>query len=115
MSYIEHLLSVISTITRYVSISVFPSLVVTPIGSASSTIGLKICAIIAGIKNNKSIIQKKHDKIVLLAKSNLSSIEVLISKVVIDSNSSHDEFILTNNVLKKFYDMKKELKNSNNK
>ena len=39
-----------------------------PVGIASSAIGLKICAIIAGIKKYKSIIKKKkkkHGKIVL--------------------------------------------------
>ena len=46
------------------------------IGTTSSGIGLKICAIIAAIKNHKSIIKKtkkKHDQIVLLAKSKLNS------------------------------------------
>ena len=33
---------------------------------------------------------KNPDKIVLLAKSKLSSIEVLISKALIDSNITHD-------------------------
>ena len=72
----------------------------------------------AGIKKHKSIIKKKrkkHDKIVLLAKSKLNNIEVLISKALTDSNISHDEFVLINNVLKEFYDMKEEIKNSNNK
>ena len=65
-------------------------------------IALKICAITARIKNYKSIIEKnkkKYDKIVLLAKSKLNGIEVLISKVLIDSNISDDEFILIDNVL----------------
>ena len=77
-----------------------------------STIGLKICAIAAGIKKYKSIIKKKrkHDKTVLLAKSKLNSIEVLISKVLIDSNISHDGFVLINNVLKEYDDMKEEKK-----
>ena len=44
--------------------------------------------------------KKKHDKIVLLAKSKLNNIEALISKALIDSNISHDEFVLINNVLK---------------
>ena len=64
LNYIENFLILASTITGCVSIS---------IGIASSTIGLKICAITAGIKKYKSIIKKKkkkHDKIVLLAKSN---------------------------------------------
>ena len=59
--------------------------------------------------------RKKHDKIVLLAKSKLNGIEVLISKALIDSSISHDEFVLINNVLKEFYDAREEIKNSNNK
>ena len=43
--------------------------------------------------------KKKHDKIVLLAKPKLYSIKILISKVLIDSDISHDEFIFINNVL----------------
>ena len=39
--------------------------------------------------------------------------ELLISKAVIDSNISHDEFISINNVLNEFFDMKEEIKNSN--
>ena len=51
--------------------------------------------------------RKKHDKIVLLAKSKLNGIEVLISKTLIDSKISRDEFVLLNNVLRELYDMKK--------
>ena len=51
LNYTEHLLILISTVTRYISISVFASLVVIPIGITSSAIGLKICLITAGIKN----------------------------------------------------------------
>ena len=124
MNYIEyielyiHSLIVTSTITGCVPISAFASLVEIPIGIASSTIGLKICVITAAIKKFKSKIKKKrkkHDKTVFLAKSKLNSVEVLISKALIDSNISHDEFILINNMLKEFYDMKEEIKNSNNK
>ena len=50
LSYIDHSLIVISTITGCVLISSFASLVRIPIGVASSTIGLKICVITAGIK-----------------------------------------------------------------
>ena len=42
-----------------VSISAFDSLVSILIGIAISVVGLKICAIIAGIKKYKSIIKKK--------------------------------------------------------
>ena len=70
LNYIEHFLILGSTITGCVSISAFASLVGIPIGIASSTIGLKICVITAGIKKYKSIIKKKkkkHDKTELLA------------------------------------------------
>ena len=51
----------------------------------------------------------------MLAKSQLNRIEVWTSKALIDSNVSHDEFVLINNLLKEFYDMKEEIKNSNDK
>ena len=96
------------------SISSFPSLLGIPIGITSSEIGLRICAIAAGIKKYKSIImkkKKKHDLIVLLEKSKLNSIEVLISKALIDSNNSQDKFVLTNNMLIKYGNLKEEIKN----
>ena len=65
MNYNEHSLIAFSTITGFVSISAFASLVRIPIGIASSTIGLKICVITTGIKKYKSIIKKRrkrHDK-----------------------------------------------------
>ena len=117
-NYIDHLLIVISTITGCVSISGFTSLSGIPIAITSSAIGLKICAITAGTKRSKSITKKekkKHDQIVLLAKSKLNSAEVLISKALIDSNINHDKLVLIDNVMKEFYDMKEEIKNSNNK
>ena len=50
----------------------------------------------------------------MLAKSKLNSMEVLLSKPLIDLNISQVEFISVNNVLKE-YDMKKEIKDSNYK
>ena len=76
--------------------------------------GIKICAITAGIKKHKSIRKKKknkkHDKILLLGKDKLNTIGVPISKVLIDSCISHDEFVSIN-VLGKHNEIKKEIKN----
>ena len=44
----------------------------------------------------------------MLAKTMLNSIEVLLSKDLIDLNSSHDEFVSIN-VLKEYNDTKKEI------
>ena len=114
VNYIEHFLILDFVIIRCISVSDFTVFLSITIGITSSAIGLKICAIIAGIKIYKSIIKKnKHDKIVLLAKSRLNSIEVLISKALIESNISHDKFVLINNGPKEYDEMKEELNNSN--
>ena len=90
VNYIEHFLILGSTINGCVSISGFGFLVSISIGIP---IGLNIFAITAVIKKYKSINKKKkkkHYKIVLLAKSKLNSIEILMSKALIDSVISHD-------------------------
>ena len=64
---------------------IFTSLIGIPIAITSSAVGLKIYAISAEIKKYKSIIKKNkkmHDKIVLLGKSKLDTIETLTSKVL---------------------------------
>ena len=68
----------------------------------SSTIRLKICVIKIGIKTYKSINKKNkknYDKIISLVKSKLNITEVWIFNTLIDSNVSHDELALINNVL----------------
>ena len=51
----------------------------------------------------------------MLAKSELNSIVVLVSKSLINLNISHDELVLINIVLKEYNVMEKEIKNSNDK
>ena len=112
MNDTNHSVTVIITITECVSISAFASLVGIPIVIESFSIAFKICVIAAEIKKYNSIIKKtrkKHDKTVLLAKSKLNSIEALISKNLTDSSISHEELML-----KEFYNMKEEIKSSNN-
>ena len=95
-----------------VSISAFASLVSVPVSIKSSAVGIKICAITAGIKKCKSIIKKNkknHEKIVLLGKDTLNTIEVLISKTLIDSYISQDELVSVNNVLTEYNKMKEEV------
>ena len=58
-NYIEHFLMLAPTTTVCTSIFAFTSLIGTLIGIRSSAIGLKICAITAGIKKYESIIKKR--------------------------------------------------------
>ena len=63
------------------------------------------------MKKNK---KNEHDKMVLLGKDKLNIIEVLISKALIDSYISHDEFVSVKNALKEYNEMKEEIKNPEN-
>ena len=46
----------------------------------------------------------------MLAKPTLNNIKVFISKTLNDSIISHDEFVLINDVLKQYNEMKKEIR-----
>ena len=112
-----HFLVFVCGVIGCVSISAFASLDGIPLGIASSAVGLKICVITAEIKKYKSIIKKKkkkHNKIVLVAKTELNTIEVLISKALIDSYINYDVFVSVNNVLREYNEMKEEIRNHQN-
>ena len=63
------------------------------------TVRIKSFANTTGIKTFKSIIKKKkkmYDEIALLSKTDLNTIEVLISKTLTDCYINHDEFFAVN-------------------
>ena len=99
LNFFKRSLVSVSALSDSGSISAFPSLVAVPSSIAISTVGVN-CAITTRIKIYQSIIEKKkknNNKIVLLAIAKLITIEVLISKALIDSYINHDEM---NNVLR---------------
>ena len=109
LNYVEHLVILASTVAGCFSISAFASLVAIPVGIRSSAVGIKIFVITAEIGKYKSIINKRkknHDKVVLLGKDKLNTTEVLISKALISSYISHDEFVSVNNVFWEHHEMK---------
>ena len=98
-----------STVTGWVSISSFTSLVAVSVGITNSAVLLKICETTAGNNNYKSIIKRKNNnnnnnnnKIVLLGKAKLDTIDVFISKAFINSYISHDELFSINSELNLF-------------
>ena len=58
---------------------------------------------------------KKHDKILMLAKSKLNSIETLVSQALIDMEIGHEEFNVIVGEKQKYERMKKNLGNANEK
>ena len=66
-----------------------------PAGIAGASFTLILSLTIEIIKKLRSITRnkkKKHDKILLLAKSKLNSIEILVSQALIDMEISHEKF-----------------------
>ena len=94
--YIDKTLIVLSATSGGISIISFISVIGIPAGIASASFTL-IFSLTTGII--KKIIErsmkerkKKHNKIVMLAKSKLNSIETLMSQALIDLDISHEEF-----------------------
>ena len=86
--YIDKILIVLSATTRGVSICSFTSVVGAPVGIASASFTLIFSLTTGIVKKLLSITRnkkKKHDKILVLAKSKLKSSETLISQALIDT------------------------------
>ena len=82
--------------TGGVSIISFTSIVGAPVGIASANITLFFFLTTGIVKKLMNITRnkkKKHDKILMLVKSKLGSIETLVSQALIDIEISHEEFI----------------------
>ena len=94
--YIDKILIVLSATSGRVSIISFASAIGTPVGIVSASFTL-IFSLATGIVKKLLDItrkkRKKHDKILMLAKSKLNSIDTLISQALIDMDISHEEFI----------------------
>ena len=94
--YIDKILIVLSATSGGVSIISFTSIIGAPVGIASASFTLIFSLTTGIIKKLLSITRnkkKKHDKVLMLAKSKLNSIETLVSQALIDMEISHEEFI----------------------
>ena len=93
--YIDKILIVLRAVSSGICINSSASVVGARVGIASASITL-IFSLTTGIikqllrttRNKK----KKHNNILILAKSKLDSIETLVSQALIDMETSHDEF-----------------------
>ena len=116
--YIDKILIFVSATSGGVSIISFISIFGVPVGIASASFTL-IFSIVKGIikillkttRNKK----KKHDNILMLAKSKLNSTEILVSKALNDMDISHEEFTIILNEKDKYDRMKYKIINENEK
>ena len=117
--YIDKTLIVLSAASGGISIISFTSVIRIPAGIASASFTL-IFSLTTGIIKKLSKItrnkKKKHNKIVMLAKSKLNSIKTLMSQDIIMSlmshlDISHEEFKTIANEKEKYEQMKEDIKN----
>ena len=110
--YIDQALIALSATSGGVSIISFTSIVGAPVGIASASFTLIFSLTTGIVKKLLNITRnkkKKHDKILMLAKSKLNSIETLISQALIDMDISHEEFVTILKEKDKYEKMKDNL------
>ena len=114
--YIDQALIALSATSGGVSIISFTSIVGAPVGIASASLTLFFSLTTGIVKKLLNITRnkkEKHDKILMLAKSKLNSIET--SKTLIDMDISHEEFLTILKQKDKYEKMKDNLRSENEK
>ena len=112
------MLIVVSATSGRICIIYSESVAGAPVGMAEASFTLIFSLTTGIIKKLLSITRnkkKKHDKILMLAKSKLNSIKPLISEVLIDMDLSHDEFVTILKEKDKYEKMKDNLRSENEK
>ena len=117
-NYIDKILIVLSATSSGVCIILSATFVGAPVGIASSSVTLIFSLTTGVIKTLLCITRnkkKKHDKILMLAKSKLDSIETLVSQALIGMKKSHEEFNAKFWEKQKYQRMKEGVKNVSKK
>ena len=117
--YMEKVLIVLSATSGGVSIVSFTSIVGAPVGIKSASFTLTFSVTTRIVKKLLNITskkkKKKHDKILMLSKSKLNSIETLISQALIYMEKSHERFITILKQKDKYEKVKDNLRSENQK
>ena len=114
--YIDKILAVLSARTGGMSIISFTSTIGVPVGIVSASFTLIVSITTGIIKKLLSALikkKKKHDEILMLAKSKYNSIEALLSQALNDIDISHKEFFTILNEKDKYERMKYNLISKN--
>ena len=114
--YTDKILIILSAGTGVVLIISFTSTTGVPAGIASASLTLIFLIITEIIKKLLNITRskkKKHDEILMLAKSKFNSIETLISQALNDMEISHEEFITIFKEKDRYEKMKENIRDKN--
>ena len=114
--YFDKSLIVLSVTTGIISIASFVTAIGIPVRMMSASCSLAFSVTTEIIKKllkttrNK---KKKHNKIVMLARSKLNSIESKISEALINNEVSHEDFLIIINEEKKCWELKENIRMMN--
>ena len=114
--YFENSLIVLSVTAGSISIASFSTVIGAPVGMTSASFSVAFSISTGIIKNllettrNK---KKKHNNIVMLARSELNSIESKISEALINNEISHEDFMTIINEEKKYRELKESIRMMN--
>ena len=104
-------LIVLSVITGSFSIASFATVIAAPVVMVSASFSLAFSistGIIKKLLKTTRNKKKKHNKIVILARSKLNSIESIISEALMNNEISHEDFIMIINEEKKYWELERK-------
>ena len=116
LKYFDKSLNVLSIVSGSISIALFATIIGVPAGIVGASCGFTFTITSGFVKKFLKTItnkKKKHDKIVVLARSKLNSIENKISKALIDNEISHEEFETIIDEEKKYRELKESIRMMN--
>ena len=109
--YFDKSLIVLSVTTGSISIASFTTVIGVPVGMVSASFSLAFSistGIIKKLLKTTRNKKKKHNKIVILARSKLNSIESIISEALMNNEISHEDFIMIINEEKKYWELERK-------
>ena len=114
--YFDKSLIVLSVATGSISIASFATVIGAPVGMMSASFSLAFSITTGFVKKFLKTIRnkkKKHNKIVMLARSKLNSIESKISEALINNEIIHEDFMTIINEEKKYRELKESIRMMN--
>ena len=114
--YFDRSLIVLFAATGSISTAPFPTIIGGPIGMMSASCSLAFSITTGFIKKFLKTTRdkkKEHNKIVMLARGKLNSIENKISEAMMNNEISHEDFDTITNEEKKYRELKKSIRMMN--
>ena len=111
--YFDKSLIVLSVTTGSTAIASFATVIGASVGKTSASFSLAFSistGIIKKLLKTTRNKKKKHNKIVMLARSKLNSIESKISEALINNEISHEDFMAIINEEKKYRELKESIR-----